>query len=100
MSKSEGTENLTQESSPRRDFYLSYSNPNLSNRKKRKLIEALEEIYGYDLVSIISMLLENEIEGYLNIVSEENEISGISFVKGGIGKVDLSDKESLSGNLS
>lgn len=96
---SSGIQQSEKETSPRRDLYLSYSNPNLSHRKKRKLVEALEEIYGYDLVLIISMILENEIEGYLNIVSEENEISGISFVKGGIAKVDLSDKESLFGNM-
>lgn len=99
MNNIKGSDQFATETSPRRDLYLSYSNPGLSNRKKRKLVEALEEIYGYDLVLIISMLLENEIEGYLNIVSKENEISGISFVKGGIAKVDLSDKESLFGNM-
>ncbi|MFZ3231883.1 MAG: hypothetical protein WA160_16875 [Pseudobdellovibrio sp.] len=84
---------------PRKDLYEIFSQESLSVKKKTKIIEALDEIDGYDLVFIIGLVLETRLTGCLNIISEENEISGINFFEGTITHIDLPDKETYFGNL-
>jgi len=84
---------------PRKDLYEIFGQPSLSLKKKKKIIEALDEIDGFDLVFIIGLILETGLTGALNIISEENEISGINFFEGSITHIDLPDKETYFGNL-
>jgi hypothetical protein len=84
---------------PRKDLYEIFSLQSLSAKKKKKIIEALDEIDGFDLVFIIGLILETRLTGCLNIISEENEISGINFFEGSITHIDLPDKETYFGNL-
>lgn len=84
---------------PRKDLYEIFGQQSLSVKKKTKIIEALDEIDGFDLVFIIGLVLETRLSGCLNIISEENEISGINFYEGSITHIDLPDKETYFGNL-
>lgn len=84
---------------PRKDLYEIFGQQSLSVKKKKKIIEALDEIDGFDLVFIIGLILETKLTGCLNIISEENEISGINFFEGSITHIDLPDKETYFGNL-
>lgn len=84
---------------PRKDLYEIFGQASLSVKKKKKIIEALDEIDGFDLVFIIGLILETRLSGCLNIISEENEISGINFYEGSITHIDLPDKETYFGNL-
>lgn len=92
----ETTENYV---TPRKDLYEIFGQQSLSLKKKKKIIEALDEIDGFDLVFIIGLILETKLSGCLNIISEENEISGINFFEGAITHIDLPDKETYFGNL-
>jgi hypothetical protein len=85
--------------SPRKDLYQIFGSTALSKRQKIKVIGNLDEVYGYDLVFIIYLILENGLSGYLNIVNQNNEISGIVFSNGKIVKIDLLDRDTLFGQM-
>lgn len=87
------------ESSPRKQLYQIFSKPKVSVREKRKAIEALDEIHGFDLPYLYSLLVETQATGHLNIVSEKGDVSGISFSQGKIVAVDILDKETYLGKL-
>ncbi len=91
-------ENQTQ-SSARRELYEVYADNSAKPRHKRKLIESLDEIFGYDLAFLVGLIMRSEFSGNLNVISQSNEISGISFSKGKITKIDLNDKETFMGEL-
>ncbi len=84
---------------PRKALYSIFSKDKISLREKRKVIESLEEIHGYDLPFIYSLLIESKMSGHLNIVGKNGEVSGISFSQGAIVAVDIADQETLLGNL-
>lgn len=84
--------------SVRRELYETYSTQ-LKPRHIKKLIENLDEIYGYDLAFIVGLIMRSQLSGNLNIVSIQHEISGISFSQGKITKIDLNDKETFMGEL-
>lgn len=86
-------------SSPRRALYQAFGNTGLSNRDKRKILESLEDMHGFDLPFIYSFLLHAQISGHLNIVDENGKVFGINFSNGMIVGVDLEDSESLLGKL-
>lgn len=87
------------ELSPRRALYLLFNKPKVSVREKRKAIEALEEIHGFDLPYLFSLMVETQATGHLNIVGSKGEVSGISFSEGKIVAVDIVDKETQLGKL-
>lgn len=87
------------ELSPRRALYLLFNKPKVSVREKRKAIEALEEIHGFDLPYLYSLMVETQATGHLNIVGAKGEVSGISFSEGKIVAVDIVDKETQLGKL-
>lgn len=91
-------ENQTQ-SSARRELYEVYADTSAKPRHKRRLIESLDEIFGYDLAFLVGLIMRSEFSGNLNVISQSNEISGISFSKGKITKIDLNDKETFMGEL-
>lgn len=76
-----------------------FSSVKLTNRDKRKAIEKLEDIHGYYLPLIYSSLVESRSSGFLNIIHENNQVSGVSFSNGAIVSVDIADKETYLGKL-
>ncbi len=93
------SENENSEQSVRRVLYDVYTDATSKPRRKKKAIESLDEIYGYDLAIVIALIMKAEFSGNLNIISQNNEISGISFSKGRITKIDSNDKETFMGEL-
>lgn len=84
---------------PRRVLYQLFGRPSATDREKRKAIEALEDIHGFDLPLIYNILVRSRLSGHLNIVSDLGEVSGISFSEGEIVGVDTADKETYLGKL-
>jgi tetratricopeptide (TPR) repeat protein len=85
--------------SPRRNLYQIFNSGKMSVREKRRLIESVDEIHGYDLPFIYSLLVEAKVSGHLNIAAENGDVSGISFSQGQIVGVDIADQETYLGNL-
>ena len=85
--------------SPRKDLYQIFGTTTLLKRQKIRVIGNLDEVYGFDLVFIIYLILETGLSGYLNIVNQKNEISGVVFSNGKIVKIDLPDRDTLFGQL-
>lgn len=71
----------------------------LSARKKRRLLDQFDVISGFDLIAIILFISEQKISGFLNIVTEKNEIFGITFSDGAIIQIDNSDQETYLGTM-
>jgi len=84
---------------PRRKLYELFDKTNATAREKRKALESLEDIHGFDLPLIYSLLLDAKLSGHLNIVAQNGEVSGISFAQGLIVGVDIADKETYLGKL-
>lgn len=59
-----------------------------SARERRKTIESLEEISGFDLPFVLSVLMDARVSGHLNMVNMAGEIYGINLVKGKITALD------------
>jgi DNA-binding response OmpR family regulator len=62
-----------------------------SARERRKAIESLEEVSGYDLPFILSVLMEAKVGGHFNIFNQAGGIYGISLCKGLVTNVDSPD---------
>lgn len=84
---------------PRKAFYKIFGKPDANERDKRRAIEDLEEVHGFDLPVIFSLLAEGRMSGHLNLVSESGAVSGVSFSQGHIVAVDVKDTESFLGKL-
>lgn len=93
------SEPAREELSPRKALYLLFNKPKVSVREKRKTIEALEEIHGFDLPYLYSLLVETLAMGHLNIVGQKGEVLGISFSNGKIVAVDIQDESTQLGTL-
>jgi len=88
-----------EESSPRKNLYQIFARNAVSNREKRKLIEALEEVSGFDLPFIYSLLVETKSSGHLNIYGADGHVSGVSLSNGVIVGVDIEDKTTYLGEM-
>lgn len=97
--QSKKVEGRGEELSPRKALYLLFNKPKVSVREKRKAIEALEEIHGFDLPYLYSLLVETMATGHLNIVGQRGDVLGISFSDGKIVAVDIADQETQLGKL-
>lgn len=95
----QGNLRAKEESSPRKTLYQAFNRGKLSVREKRKMIESLDEIHGYDLPFIYSLLVDSKVSGHLNIAASNGDVSGISFSKGLIVGVDIADHETYLGKL-
>jgi FixJ family two-component response regulator/tetratricopeptide (TPR) repeat protein len=84
---------------PRKALYLLMGKAKVSHREKRKAIEALDSIHGFDLPFIYSLLIETKANGHLNIVKDNGDVSGISFAQGKVIGVDIADRETQLGQL-
>lgn len=86
-------------STARKLLYQMFANPTVTNRQKRKVIESIEEVSGFDLPFLYSLLVETKSSGYLNIYNGDGSVSGISFCNGTIVGVDVDDKTTLLGEM-
>jgi DNA-binding response OmpR family regulator/tetratricopeptide (TPR) repeat protein len=85
--------------SPRKALYQIFARNMVSNREKRKMIEALEEVSGFDLPFVYSLLVETKSSGHLNIYGTDGNVSGVSFSNGVIVGVDIEDKTTYLGEM-
>lgn len=85
--------------SPRESLYLIFNSDEISHRAKLKIIESLDDIHGFDLPFILSLLVETNSSGHLNIVVSSKKISGVSFAQGSIVAVDSTDEDTFLGRL-
>ncbi|MBX3041577.1 MAG: response regulator transcription factor [Bdellovibrionaceae bacterium] len=83
----------------RKQLYQIFAKEKVSNREKRKLIESLEEVNGFDLPFIYSLLVETRSSGYLNIYEKNGSVSGISISDGCIIGVDAEDRTTFLGEM-
>lgn len=96
---------VKKEAAPREEFnarkllYGMFANPKVTPRQKRKVIESIEEISGFDLPFVYSLLVETKSSGYLNIYNADGSVSGISFCNGNIVSVDVDDKTTFLGEM-
>ncbi len=87
------------ETSPRKQLYEIFEKEKVSPLEKIKLIESLEEVDGYDLPFIYSLLAETKSSGHLNIFNSTGSVSGVSFSDGSIVGVDVDDKSTNLGHM-
>lgn len=87
------------DTSTRKLLYHMFSNPNVTSRQKRKVIDSVEEISGFDLPFLYSLLVETKSSGFLNIYHANGAVSGITFCKGNIVGVDIEDKTTYLGEM-
>lgn len=64
------------------------SKHNSSAREQLKSVEQMEELQGFELPLVISVLIAAEFSGHLNLASSAGDIYGVTFNKGKIVKVD------------
>lgn len=84
---------------PKIPLHALLSKPYASDRDRVKALESIEEVTGFDLPLIISILLDSSSSGHLNVLTKEGDISGITFHKGKVIKVDTAEGGKLVGNL-
>jgi hypothetical protein len=73
---------------PKVDLHSLLATPFASQRERRKALDHVEELLGYDLPFVFCILMDAESSGHLNIVDTEQNIYGVTFAKGGIAKFD------------
>jgi CheY-like chemotaxis protein len=71
----------------------------LSAKERINAINDSEEVHGYDLPWIYSLLMHPRVNGHLNIISADGEVSGVGFQKGRIVQVSQKDTKSYFGVL-
>jgi CheY-like chemotaxis protein len=71
----------------------------ISHKERIKAINAIEQVHGFDLPWIYSLLMHQRITGHLNIVTAEGTVSGVGFQKGIIAQVNQEDAKSYFGVL-
>lgn len=57
-------------------------------RERAKAVESLEEVSGYALPAILSVLMHEESSGYLNIADMNGDVFGLTLMKGDIVQID------------
>jgi len=92
-------ENVREVAPARKVLYQMFSKEKVTNREKRKLLESIEEVSGFDLPFIYSLLSETKSSGYLNIYAQNGVVSGVAFANGSIVSVDVEDKQTYLGEL-
>lgn len=73
---------------PKVDLHSLLSSPFASHRDRRKALDHVEELCGYDLPFVFCILLDSGDSGYLNLVDENQNIYGVTIAKGTISKFD------------
>lgn len=83
----------------RKILYQMFSKDKVTNRDKKKILESIEEVNGFDLPFVYSLLAETKSSGYLNIYNQNDVVSGLAFSNGSIVGVDVEDKQTFLGEL-
>ena len=83
----------------KQSLYQIFRKEKMSAREKRRAMEALEEIHGFDLPFVYSILVESKASGYLNIASQDGKVYGVTFAQGSISQVDFPDEQSFLGAI-
>lgn len=83
----------------RQSLYHIFRKEKMTTREKRRALEALEEIHGFELPFVYSVLVETKASGYLNIASQAGKVYGVTFSSGGITQVDFPDEQSFLGAI-
>lgn len=91
--------NMAMVLTPKEDLFEIFAHNDYSLKKKKKLIDALDDIDGFELSFLISFILSMDITGHLNIISKTNEVIGVSFSHGFITHIDLPDRQTYFGTL-
>lgn len=73
---------------PKVDLYSLLASPFASNRERRKALDHVEQMRGYDLPFALCILMDSESSGHLNIVDANQNIFGITMAKGALARVD------------
>jgi CheY-like chemotaxis protein/curved DNA-binding protein CbpA len=73
--------------------------PQPTARERIRAINKSEQVHGYDLPLLYSLLLDPAVSGHLNIITADGEVAGVGFQKGNIVQVNLKDTQSYFGVL-
>lgn len=73
---------------PKVDLHGLLSSPFASNRERRKALDHVEEMNGFDLPFVFCILMDAESSGHLNIVDQNQNIYGVTFSKGNLARID------------
>lgn len=92
-------QSAAQEVIPRKSLYQIFGKVGVTPRQRKKTIEALEELHGYDLPFLYALLVETEASGHLNIINDKDKVYGISFANGSIVGADIPDEDTFIGRL-
>lgn len=84
---------------PRKALYMLFNKGKVTAREKKKAIESLDDIHGFDLPFIYSLLVESQASGHLNVATMDGVVYGISLAHGYIIHVDVPDKKTYLGRL-
>ncbi|MCM2282221.1 MAG: response regulator [Bdellovibrionaceae bacterium] len=68
-------------------------------KERIRAINDSEQVHGFDLPWLYSLLLDPAISGHLNIITADGEVAGVGFQKGNIVQVNLKDTQSYFGVL-
>jgi CheY-like chemotaxis protein len=71
----------------------------LSAKERIRAVDEAENVHGFDLPWIYSLLLHPRVSGHLNIISADGEVSGVGFLNGEIVQVFQEDTKSYFGTL-
>lgn len=74
-------------------LHVLVSKPFSTPRERTKVIEGLEEVKGFDLPFVISVLLDVGASGHLNLANTSGEIYGVTIAEGKITGVDSSETD-------
>jgi Tfp pilus assembly protein PilF len=84
---------------PKLSLHNLLASPYASNRDRRKALDQVEDMIGFDLPFVFSILMDSESSGYLNIIDNEENIYGVTFSKGALVKVDSEANKQLTKNI-
>jgi len=84
---------------PKVDLHSLLATPFASQRERRKALDHVEELQGFDLPFVFCILMDSESSGHLNIVDNDQNIYGVTFAKGALAKVDSESTTLLAKKL-
>lgn len=73
--------------------------PESTHKERIKAINQTEQVHGFDLPLIYSLLMHPKIQGHLNMVSADGEVCGVGFENTNIVQVNQEDSRSYFGVL-
>ena len=71
----------------------------MTHKERIKAINQTEQVHGFELPMIYSLLMHPRVNGHLNMVAAEGDVCGVGFSKGTIVQVNQDDARSYLGVL-